>query len=339
MPDLIERTRPTEGNLGTEWHPTLSESVLNSLRSQAQPSRRQARRWPVAVAASVVAAVMLAAPVALPGWFSRSAAAEELSPVAHAARQQPRQEWAEGQFLHTRMESHQVGPLDAGSDEQGERTVTYDDYRTADGWTWSDRTIVSDLSPAGRIERYIFAPSWGWQRPDYANSLPTEPHLLDTFLRARAIGSTSTDEAVFVAISDMLSAEAADPDLRAAAIQVLGLNPHVSVTRSADPAGRTALKATFTDEAHRPSMSQDLYLDPESGVLLATRSEGTGFSYTETYLAREVLDDLPSDLVLTLGTDKVAKEVTDGQTRLMDDDSGSDPSPVPEQSYTPAPKR
>ena len=41
-------------------------------------------------------------------------------------------------------------------------------------------------------------------RPDYAATMPTEPHLLDAFLRARTLGSTSQDEAVFVAIGDML---------------------------------------------------------------------------------------------------------------------------------------
>ncbi|MFV0463049.1 MAG: hypothetical protein ACK5MP_07655 [Nostocoides sp.] len=169
--------------------------------------------------------------------------------------------------------------------------------------------------------------------------MPTEPHLLDAFLRARAIGSTSADEAVFVAISDMLHAEAADPALRAAAIQVLGLNPHVTVISDIDPAGREALKVTFSDEAHRPGMTQLLFLSPSTGVLLGTATEGPGFSYSETYRGREVVGALPSDVAASLGTDRVAKKVIDGQTRLMDDDAGPDPAPVPEQSYTPAPKR
>lgn len=40
--------------------------------------------------------------------------------------------------------------------------------------------------------------------PHFLTSLPTEPDQLSAYLRARVSGSSSQDEAVFVAIGDVL---------------------------------------------------------------------------------------------------------------------------------------
>lgn len=342
MVDLIERTKPTEAGLTAEWTPEARQEVLGRVLAGEVPRMRSGRRaWPAAVAASLLAGLMLAPPAALPGWFFNTAAAEELAGVARAARELPPLEWVDGQFLRVRtIETQDRGSLEPGSDAaeeefgpDGQRRVTYDDFHTTDGWTWSDRLVN------GASERYIFPPGWGWTRPDYAAGMPTEAHLLDVFLRARVLGSTSQDEAVFVAIGDMLKQEAAPPSIRAAAIGVLGLNPKVTVHQGDDPEGREALTVTFTDEAQRPGMSQHLYLDRETGVLLASAIDYPEGHYQRVVTSREVVDSLPADLAAALGTEKTGKAIMDGQTTIIPDNAGPDPVPVPEQTYTPAPKR
>lgn len=345
MFDLIERTKPTDEGLHAEWTPSLRHEVLaDVLAGSTRRVRPRRRAWPVAVAASVVAALMLSGPIAFPGWFTTNAAAEELGKVATAATAQTRLEWGDHQYLRVQSIDRQdgvveglapgAGPQPAAAGEgSSSRKVTFDDYYTTDGWTWSDRVVN------GRSERYIFPASWGWMRPDYAAGMPTEPHLLDAFLRARAHGSTSQDEAVFVAIGDMLRQEAAPPAVRAAALGVLGLNPKVTVEHTTDPQSRPALKVTFTDEAMRPGMRQYLYLAPDTGVLLGRGSNGPGWEYQSVINHREIVDALPADLAAALGTEKVGKEVRNGTTTPIPDNAGPDPVPAPEQTHTPAPKR
>jgi len=345
MSDLIERTKPTDEGLHEEWTPSLRHEVLqNVLAGRASRVRPGRRAWPVAVAASLVAALMLSSPIAFPGWFTTNAAAEELGKVATAASAQTRLEWGDHQYLRVQSIDSQDGVPEGLAPGEGpqpapavevatSRRVTFDDYYTTDGWTWSDRVVN------GRTERYIFPASWGWTRPDYASTMPTEPHLLDAFLRARALGSTSQDEAVFVAIGDMLRQEAAPPAVRAAAIGVLGLNPKVTVEHTTDTQTRPVLKVTFTDEAMRPGTRQYLYLAPDTGVLLGRGSNGPGWDYHSVITNRQVVDALPADLAAALGTEKVGKEVRNGNTTPIPDNAGPDPVPVPEQTYTPAPKR
>lgn len=331
MVDLISRTRPDDEALAHEWTPAQRRQLLDAVvagQARRVPTRRRA--WPVAVAASVTAALMLVVPVAVPGWLG-TAAADDLNDLARTAAAQTALEWGEGQFLRVQSVETQTGAPDSSEQPVTDRRVTHDDYYATDGWHWSDRTVN------GRVERYLFSPSWGWHRPDYAATMPTESHLLDAFLRLRVLGSTSQDEAVFVAIGDMLRAEAATPAVRAAAIGVLGLNPRVSVAHTDDPQGRPALKVTFVDEAARPGQEQFLYLDPSTGLLLGSGTRWDSGSYQSAILHREVVDALPESLTGTVGTDRVAKEYSGGRIRLMPDDAGPDPVVVPEQTYTPRP--
>ncbi len=342
MSDLIERTKPTEEGLHDAWTPSLRHEVLQDVLAGSTRRVRPGRRaWPLAVAASVVAALMLSGPIALPGWFTTTAAAEELGKVAAAASTQTRLEWGDHQYLRVQSIDTRTGMADGpaagaeppATDVSAGTRVTFDDYYTTDGWTWSDRVAN------GHTEQYIFPPAWGWMRPDYASAMPTEPHLLDAFLRARALGSTSPDEAVFIAISDMLLKEAAPPAVRSAAIGVLGLNPKVTVERTTDTLSRPALKVTFTDEAMRPGVQQYLYLAPDTGVLLGHGSIGPDRDYQSVITNRQVVDALPADLAAALGTEKVGKEVRNGTTTAIPNNAGPDPVPVPAQTHTPAPKR
>lgn len=68
-------------------------------------------------------------------------------------------------------------------------------------------------------------------------------------------------------------------------------------------------------------------------------SNGPGWDYHSVITNRQVVDALPADLAAALGTEKVGKEVRNGNTTPIPDNAGPDPVPVPEQTYTPAPKR
>ncbi len=352
MADLIARTRPTDEGLARTWTPEVRRRILRDVLADTpsgahrwphrpdrpgrpRRSRRARRAWPLAAAAAVVAALLLAIPVAFPGWLGGAPAASALDNAARGAGAQPRLEWSAGQFLRVRSVATQNGMMgldERGRAQNGSLRTTYDDFYDPDGWVWSDRVVD------GQVQRYIFPPSWGWARPGYAATMPTEKHALDAFLRARALGSTSQDEAVFVAIGDMLRQEAAPPQVRAAAIGVLGLNPKVTVTQTDDPRGRPALKVTFVDEATRPGMQQFLYLAPDTGVLLASGSDAPEMRYLSVISDRQVVNALPAEHLHQLGTERVGKEVTDGKTTPIDSARGADPVPVPEQSYTTPPQ-
>lgn len=267
---------------------------------------------------------------AFPGRVSPPAAAAEIGEVAAAASERPRLEWGAGQYLRVESVDTQRGLwTDAGLDPTVSLHTTFDEYHSPDGWTWSDRVVD------GAVEQYLFPPSYGWSRPDYAAGLPTEPHLLDAFLRLRAFGSSSVDEAVFQAVATMLRAESAPPQVRSAAVGVLGLNPKVSVADATDPRGRAALKVVFTDEAARPGMTQFLYIDRATATLLASGTTGGGVDYLSVITLREVVDALPADLEASLGTDRVFTEISGGQRRTFETPPGADPVPAPGQAAAP----
>lgn len=325
MTNLLDRTRPTRDAVAGEWTPADSVRILETVKSTPTP-RRHARRWLIGAAAAGVAGA-LTVPALVPGWFLPSASAAELEPVAAAAGARPSLTWAEGQFLHTRTTTSQHD-----RDVNSDRVI--DDWRTPDGWTWSRRGKAA----ATPTEFYIFGPGWGWMRPGFAATMPTEPHLLDAFLRARVSGSSSQDEAVFVAIGDMLRQEAAPADLRAASIRVLGLNRQVSVTKLTVGGGAAAIRATFVDEAARPGSKQSLVLDATTGYLLGEEVTWPDGRFTAQVTVREVVDALPSDVVRAVGERKTPRDVEDGKEFPMNvDPTMPDPSPHPSETYTPDP--
>ncbi len=330
MSDLIERTRP---DLSAEWTPARRTAALEALLD-APDVRHRGRRWLIGAGAATVVGA-LAVPVALPGWFASSAAAAELEGVAAAASRKAGLTWGAGQFLHVLATTSQTGMIDS---DRGltpiDLRLRIDDWRDPEGWTWSRRASTRDGVTRPR-EYYLFEPGWGWMRPGYAATMPTEAHALDLFLRTRVSGSTSQDEAVFVAIGDMLKQEAAPPDLQAAAIRTLGLNPKVRVTREKDPSGRPAVKATFIDEGARPGSSSSLFLDPATGALLAEQDTWPDGRYQSVIDRREVVDRLPAEIVAKLGTEHVAQ---DGSGEKVPGGSPMpDPTPHPSETYTPYP--
>ena len=95
--------------------------------------------------------------------------------------------------------------------------------------------------------------------------MPTDPDKLNKYMRSHVTGSTSRDEAVFVAVGDALRIAdgLASPKLRAAFLAVLSRTPGVTLFEGQrDDLNHPAIRADFVDQANRPGEVQSLYFDP-----------------------------------------------------------------------------
>jgi hypothetical protein len=111
--------------------------------------------------------------------------------------------------------------------------------------------------------------------------LPTNVDQLADYLRGHVSGSTSRDEAVFVAVGDALRTGdlLATSQLRAALFGVLGTTSGVTVhPDEPDYLGRPATRVDFVDERNRPGEVQSLYFDPHTYQLLEERDAASGQS-------------------------------------------------------------
>ncbi|MGI8679165.1 MAG: hypothetical protein ACR2LX_10840 [Jatrophihabitans sp.] len=92
-------------------------------------------------------------------------------------------------------------------------------------------------------------------------------------------GSTSRDEAVFVAVGDDLRITdgLASSKLRAAMLGALGHVQRVQIHEGVrDVLGRPAVRADFVDQKNRPGELDSLYFDPATFQLLAERNGSSG---------------------------------------------------------------
>jgi hypothetical protein len=136
--------------------------------------------------------------------------------------------------------------------------------------------------------------------------LPTNVGELTTYLRTHVQGSSSRDEAVFVAVSDALrtSGGLAAPRLRAAMLGALSRTPGVLVhLNQRDYLGRPAIRADFVNQRIRAGEIHSLYFDPTTFALLEERQGHNGHStaeptaspgYNQPALRRDVNDDVIS---------------------------------------------
>ena len=114
---------------------------------------------------------------------------------------------------------------------------------------------------------------------DFLASMPTDVNGLNTYLRAHVEGSSSHDEAVFVAVSDALRTAdgLASPRLRAAMIAVLSRTPGVTLHyNQQDIRGRSALRLDFVNQRIRPNDVHSLYFDPTTYQMLEEREGSNG---------------------------------------------------------------
>jgi len=186
------------------------------------------------------------------------------------------------------------------------RTWREEVWTADDGSVWrrttdDDGTIRREAFPAGGEPRFA--------QPDLRllAALPREPRALLRYLSDKARGGTSTAEAVFIAIGDMLRSRLVEPELRATMIRTLALLPGLDVREPfTDARGRTGVALVWTTNERLFEFRRLLVIDPHSARLVEERTEvvrvpdvpHTQYSlgYRTTLVDATVVDAVPADL-------------------------------------------
>jgi hypothetical protein len=292
--DVLERVRryaPTAASVAGEWTIVKDDEVVGRILAApagevvplhfvpARPPRRA--RWnrmlPVAASAAVLALAMGGLIALLPASGGDGAGGGRptgpvfdpppgLSTVPEAGAHQ---------FVHQVTEQITLDPHG--------RPVSTSDFAM----------VMRDyLAPDGRIVSYrsgqqngcdAFGPP---QRPSFDEptragfaAMPTGVAKLKRYLRSHVSGSSSRDEAVFVAVGDSLREGSllASPRLRAAMVAVLSRTPGVTVhLNQLDYLGRASVRADFVDQRLSPGDVESLYFDATNFRLLEERSGRNG---------------------------------------------------------------
>jgi hypothetical protein len=266
------------------------------------PNRRR-RAITLATAAGLAAAACIAVPAVLPtgspGAADQAAAVHALQRLAHLAAitpVSPSDDIGPNQYLHYVDVEHQNAL--AGQPAGDSR---YEYWVRADGYTWQRRSEhFSSVWQRDEVWRWPGGPDVidGVPAPQSLDELPTDPAALESYLRAHSVGSTSSDERVFVAVVDLVRRGLAKPALRSAAIEVLAQLGHVKLGAAThDSHGNPVQEFDFVDPANRP--------DEVSAVMFDTRTaqitEEQGFfdgklHYIRTVPVFDVVDSVPASI-------------------------------------------
>lgn len=288
--DELERT--------ARYRPRLelrdADAIIGRILQDAPPVATRSYRRPVAlvglaaaiaVAAAVVPAVL---PSSAPGGPAPAAAAE-LRRLAGAAITSGDESLLAGQFRHVVVTSHQADPA---------LSTALESWTGADGRVWRRDTSTHEDGTPGRTETFLFT------TPEpVTTGFPTDPNALQHYLVAHASGSTSTDEAVFSQLSDLLRGYAVPAALRSAATEVLARSGHVRLgPRTTDSFGRLVQEVDFVDEVGRPGEVQAIVFDTADARVTAERITITtplsASSYYESAVApADVTDEVPADVL------------------------------------------
>ena len=309
----LARHRPTSSDADGQWGAARRDRVLDGILSSAHtvptatarttrraaPAARGRRRITalLGVAAAAAVAVSVAPAVLHPTGLPAAGAIDRL---AAAASRGQALVIPEGQFLHQVVQDTQQG---GGESANGSRTL--ESWTSADGRTWRRDTAN------GRVTYHAFDALAGGpidMSPKGVAALPTDAGDLLDLLGKKVEGSTSVDEAVFVAVGDMTRLGYTPPAVRAAAIQALGRLPEVSASE-AD--GRVTL--SYVDESARPGVRQSLVFDAESTRLVAESLTAPELTFTSRTTTSEVVRAVPQE-VLTGAASSPAKKATAAAT-------------------------
>lgn len=297
--DRLTEYAPTSTSVYAEWSTTRSNEILTDIIGKgdvasavaadpgvheiplrflpASGSRR--RRWasalPLAASVAVLAVAAAVIVAILPSGRSGSdGAAGRLGPAFDPPAGLSNTSLGSGQYSY-RVD--QQIDLDANGKPKPHGLDAMIDRN----WVAPNGDILS-VRTGSQNECYTFAHSAkpNFQEPTQAffAALPTDVGALARFMRDRVDGSSSREEAVFVAVGDALRTAdgLASPRLRAAFVAVLSRTPGVVVHENAqDYLGRPAVRADFVDERKRPGEIASLYFDPTTFQLLEQRSGNT----------------------------------------------------------------
>jgi hypothetical protein len=219
----------------------------------------------------------------------------------------------DGRYWHMVVQEQQHGP-----GNQPDMTSRLESWVDQDGRLW--RHDVRTTGNTQTQDYFEFAPGTydlNYPSPDYLRTLPTDADALYDFLDAHVSGSASHEEAIFVAVGDMLRGGFAPPALRTAAIQVLERLPHVTLSVvTTDSLGRTVQQFDFVDESNRAGAVQSLSFDPATAQIVdeGTTSHGGDPLVIDGPSGRQVVSsdlDFTSAVVLAQAVDQVPADVLD----------------------------
>lgn len=305
--DVLAASRPSDVELTETWtlarETSVLDTVLDDLHRRREPfdrgradvtrrfPRRATRRRVLALGgvAAALAAVAVVAPAVMDSKSATASAA--VAQLATSARRTEPAVIPDGKFLHRVVEQDQQSPdtsMDAGRS-------TLESWTAPDGRIWR-----RDVRREG-VEYFSF-PALDRGPIDYspagARSLPSDPGALRRLLDARVQGSSSHNEAVFVALGDVLRMGYVPAATRAAAIEVAGSLPEVTATQAG---GRTTL--SFADEEIRAGVVQSLVFDTGTAALVAeeTTSRVNNMRFTSATTVSEIVDEIPAEVLTKAG--------------------------------------
>jgi hypothetical protein len=261
-----------------EGEPAMPQ-IVDQIIADAHHARSRRRRSTggIAVLGVAVAATLI---VVLPSLLAGSASS--ISPAAQAAistlavtaSHGPKAPAPPGHYLHI------VDRI-----KEGTETDVIQTWIAHNGLAWMFYSPNQNVSPQV---------TWGDNDTSgpslrYLDSLPTTGNGLEKYLQTHVTGSNTKDEAIFVAVGDMLRSGDVPPSLRVAAFEVLEQTPHISVTHTRDSLRRRALKVTFTDPTGL-SGPDSLLFDPKTAMLIG---EQDGPAFTVTY-TQNIVTSVPT---------------------------------------------
>lgn len=261
---------------------------------------RRGRRLAVLATAAGLAAACIAVPAVLPagspGSADQAAAVQALHHLAHIAAVSPSDHLGPKQYLHLVDVEHQNAL--AGQPASDSR---FEYWIRPDGLTWQLRSEHFGTSPV-RQEVWLLPPGRqfidGLTSPQFLDRLPTDAAALESYVRAHSVGSTSSDERVFVAVADIVRRGLAKPNLRSAAIDVLAHLGHVRLgDETRDSLGNPVQAFDFVDPSGRPDEIQTLMFDTRSAQITEERDYFHGkLHFIRTVPVFQVVDTVPASI-------------------------------------------
>lgn len=288
MTDLMNRlthARPTDAALAAAWPTEEQDALLARIHAAEEPVRgRRPPAWLVAAAAVVVVGV--AVPVVGGGDASARGDLLELAAVAASSDGAL---IAPGTFLHVKQASLQENSrfFDGGS--------TYEVRREA--WiAWDGTEWAVDTYPRRGAREYhhfeVEEASFGTPTPEFVSSLPDEAGDFRRYLDEHVSGSSSHDEALFTAVTDMAWSHMLTPDRFAVALEAIA---DIDGLRTEDVTveGRAAVEVSFRPWKFGVLGAESFTIDKENAQVLRTETTNPSLMYRSTTTLLEVVDEIP----------------------------------------------
>ncbi|HZC70954.1 MAG TPA: CU044_5270 family protein [Jatrophihabitans sp.] len=300
--DLDERLADLRG--AAHWPSDERATVLDQVLAAdhrllaAHPHRRL--RVVSLAAAGLAAAACIAVPTLLPpgspGSADEAAAVQALHHLAHVAAASPSDHLGPHQYLHVVEVDHQNALAGGAADNS-----RFEEWIRADGLTYQLRTETTPTDPA-HVEVWLLpaGPQTidGMTAPVYLDQLPTDPGALETYVRTHTVGSTSSDERVYVAVADIVRRNLAGPKLRSAAIDILARLGHVRLgDQTQDSLGNPVQAFEFVDPEGRPDDVRVVMFDRRTAQITEEQEYFHGkLLFTRTVPVFDVVDSVPADV-------------------------------------------